>query len=249
MYRIGAGSVDERARWVAALRDAIGRPMAREPPPREALEQLASLSGSVTAQGGSSLAVRIQKHLATENASDKDLARVLSKGVGLLPLLRALQAAHEHVHGRPAALELHRSACLLGAKAGVLLRQRGLIPASALEPAAAALDRALSLAVAKERRVRPSTARLLPGAVAVDASDPFHMELASAGRTVGAALRAVFGPHLSEGSALLLQETVAALSSQEVLTALFGSALKPSLGIACAATLGELLDAASARLQ
>ena len=57
-----------------------------------------------------------------------------------------------------------------------------------------------------------------------------------------AALRTALGPHLSEGSALLLQDTVAALSSQEVLTALFGSALKPSAGIACAAALGELLD-------
>ena len=73
-------------------------PTLREPPPQSALEQMANVSGTVTAAGGSSFAVRIQKHHATRNASDADLASVLGRGDGLLAIFRALPDAHEHVH-------------------------------------------------------------------------------------------------------------------------------------------------------
>ena len=184
---------------MAALRGAIGQP-AGEPPAVEALEQLTVLSGSVTASGGSSFTVRVQKHLAAQNASDDDLASVLSKaggggGDGLLQALRAMQLAHEMVHGAKAKVELNKRCCVLAAKAQVLVRC-GLISKEALAPAAAATERALQLVLQKERRVRPprgpTAPRLLPGAVAVDTEDPFHMELSSAVRgiasTLGAAL-------------------------------------------------------------
>ena len=62
-------------------------------------------------------------------------------------------------------------------------------------------------------------------------------------RSVGSALAAALGPHLSEATLLSLQDAFGAVSGQEVLTALFGNALRPAAGIACSATLQELLVA------
>ena len=247
-FRVSAGSAGARDEWIATIRAAIGE-LGGVPPPPEQLEQLVMLSGSVTASGGSSFAVRVQKHLAAQHASDDDLEGVLSKSAGLLPALRAMQDAHEAVNGPKARAEINKQCCVLAAKAHVLLRT-GLLAADALDPPAAALEHALSLALDKEKCVRPrgpGAPRLLPGAVAVDASDPFHMELASAVRSIGSTLGAALGPQLSESSVQMFHEVFGALGSPEVLTTLFGNALKPSAGIASARVLNALIAAAEQR--
>ena len=247
-YRVSAGSADEMHRWIGALRVAIGQP-AREPPPLSAIGHLATLSGSVTATGGSSLGVRIQKHYANKHASDDDLTSVLGRSPGLLPALRAMQAAYGHVHGTDAQVELNRKCFVLAAKAEVLLRN-GLLGERALAVAASAMGHALEHACEKERKVRPKdravAARLLPGYAAVDSSDPFHVELASSIRSIGSTLGAALGPHLSEATRMSLQDSFTAISTQEVLASLFGNALRPSAGIVCTGALQELLDAAAA---
>ena len=53
-------------------------------------------------------------------------------------------------------------------------------------------------------------------------------------------------PHRSESSLLSLHEVFSTLGSQEVLTCLFGSALKPMAGIACEEGLKALVAAAMA---
>ena len=55
------------------------------------------------------------------------------------------------------------------------------------------------------------------------------------------------GQHMSEGSAVMLEELFATLGSQEVLTALFGNAMYPMKGIPCETALKELLGAAEVR--
>lgn len=245
-YRMSAGSTEEMRRWVAAIRMALGQP-ARESPPTSALEHMATLTGSVTAAGGSSFAVRIQKHLAMQQASDEDLSSLLGRRPGLLLAFRAMLTAHGHAHGDASRADVHRRCCVIAAKVGVLLRCRLLSP-EALEPCAAALRQACEQVRHKESIVRPKdrgSSRLLPGAVAVDSSDPFHVELASSIRSVGSALGATLAPYLSEATMLQLQDVFGAISGQDVLTALFGNALRPAAGIACSVALQELMLAAA----
>ena len=248
-YRLAAGTEEERAKWVSALRAAFGE-SPREPPPPALVSQLASLSGSVTAAGGSSLAVRLQKKLAMQAASDADLEVTLGRVPGMLLALRAAQAAYELVHGTDAAAELNRRCCILAAKAAVLIRRE--LVAGGLGVARGAVRHLLETAVAKDSRVRPANRRavhLLPQAIAVDAADPFHVELAAAVRSVGNALSIALGAQLSEASVMALHDAFEALSSHQVLMALFGNALCPQDGIACEAALGDLLRGAGQFLE
>ena len=66
-------------------------------------------------------------------------------------------------------------------------------------------------------------------------------------RSVGSTLGAALGAQLSESSVQMFHEIASALGSQEVLTTLFGNALKPNAGIACPHGLKALLAAAEQR--
>ena len=70
-YRLSAGSADEMQ--VDGRAQGRRRPAAAAAAAVDALGRMTALSGTVTASGGSSFAVRIQKHLATQHASDDDL--------------------------------------------------------------------------------------------------------------------------------------------------------------------------------
>ena len=229
---------------MGAIARAKGKP-AHVLPAERILSQLAAFTGSVTAEGGTSFTVRIQKHYATQHASDDDIPRALSRVAGAAEMLRAMQRAHRSVAGAAAADALNRSFFVIAAKAVVLLRCKLVVDAD-MKTVDAVLCRAAEQAIEKEARVRPSGAqgaRLLPGAVAVDTQDPFHAAIASATQSVARALGKALGSHLSESSNQMLLEAAQQLADKAVFVALFGDAMKPQAGVAADGALKELLAA------
>ena len=243
-YPLSAGSAAEMRAWMGAIARAKGKP-AHVLPAERILSQLAAFTGSVTAEGGTSFTVRIQKHYATQHASDDDIPRALSRVAGAAEMLRAMQRAHRSVAGAAAADTLNRSFFVIAAKAVVLLRCKLVVDAD-MKTVDAVLCRAAEQAIEKEARVRPSGAqgaRLLPGAVAVDTQDPFHAAIASATQSVARALGKALGSHLSESSNQMLLEAAQQLADKAVFVALFGDAMKPQAGVAADGALKELLAA------
>jgi len=243
-YPLSAGSAAEMRAWMGAIARAKGKP-AHVLPAERILSQLAAFTGSVTAEGGTSFTVRIQKHYATQHASDDDIPRALSRVAGAAEMLRAMQRAHRGVAGAAAADALNRSFFVIAAKAVVLLRCKLVVDAD-MKTVDAVLCRAAEQAIEKEARVRPSGAqgaRLLPGAVAVDTQDPFHAAIASATQSVARALGKALGSHLSESSNQMLLEAAQQLADKTVFVALFGDAMKPQAGVAADGALKELLAA------
>ena len=90
-YPLSAGSAAEMRAWMGAIARAKGKP-AHVLPAERILSQLAAFTGSVTAEGGTSFTVRIQKHYATQHASDDDIPRALSRVAGAAEMLRAMLA-------------------------------------------------------------------------------------------------------------------------------------------------------------
>ena len=243
-YPLSAGSDREMHAWMRAIVAARGKP-AHALPDETVLHQLASFTGNVAADGGSSFAVRIQKHIAEKYATSHDLEQLLGRAPGTSQMLRASLGAMQHVHGEEAALELKQRCTVLAAKLAVLLRCKLLEPAE-LSQTGSALKHAVELAMQKRGRVQPtgpSAMRLLPGAVAVDTTDPFHTGLGGAMGSVGMALSKAIASHMSESSCASMQDVFAQLGSQEVLIALYGNALKPFSGIGCREMLDELMAA------
>ena len=188
--------------------------------------------------------MRLQKHLASSSASPEDLAALLDKASGTLPLLRALQAAHKfNIGGGPAA-EMEKNCCVAAAKVGVLLKCR-LVSTAELAPSGEAVLRAAKLILTKNSRVQPVGTRLLPSACAVDNKDPFHMDVKSAIRAVGIQLSKAICHHLSESTGLMIQELFASLGNHAVLASLFGNAMRPAAGIPCKPALEQLVGAAT----
>jgi hypothetical protein len=152
---LAAGSERERRGWMAAIAAARGRP-ARALPDEAVLVQLASLTRSVAAEGGASLALRIQKRLAERHAGDADLEALLARVPGASQMVHALLAALRTAceADEDEAGALRQRGAVLAAKLSVLLRCK-LVDAAALAQTAHALTHAAELAVAKQARELP----------------------------------------------------------------------------------------------